>query len=302
MSVDQAVSVGLAGAGAWATVATAPTLSEGPETRLAGVWSRRPESASRLADAHGVPAFERFEDLLDACEAVALALPPTVQPDLAVAAARAGRAVLLEKPLATDVAGADRIAAAVAEAGVGSVVVLTYRFASPVRDFLVGAAASRSFGGRACFLSGAYLAGPCASGWRLEYGALLDVGPHAIDLVDAALGRVTAVRAHGDSHRWVGLLLEHEGGGRSEVSLSCRVAIEPSRTEAEVFGPQGCLFVDARAGTRASVFTTLRREFAEAARAGGGHPLDAAHGARLQRILDAAARSLEEGGRIGVAP
>ena len=296
------MTVGLAGAGAWATAATAPMLSEGPETRLAGVWSRRQDSAARLAGSHGVRAFERFEELLDACEAVAFALPPTVQPDLAVAAARAGRALLLEKPLATDAAGADRIATAVTEAGVGSVVVLTYRFAPPVRDFLVGAAASRPFGGRACFLSGAYLAGPYASGWRLEYGALLDVGPHAVDLVDAALGSISAVRAHGDTHRWVGLLLEHEGGARSEVSLSCRVAIEPSRTEAEVFGPQGCLFVNARAGTRASAFTTLRREFAEAARAGGGHPLDAAHGARLQRILDAAGHSLEEGGRVHVAP
>jgi hypothetical protein len=36
----------------------------------------------------------------------------------------------------------------------------------------------------------------------------------------------------------------------------------------------------------------MQREFAAAAHEGGGHPLDAAHGMRLQRILDAARADL----------
>ena len=39
------VAVGLVGAGGWADLVHAPTLAAGPQTRLAGVWARRPEAA-----------------------------------------------------------------------------------------------------------------------------------------------------------------------------------------------------------------------------------------------------------------
>jgi predicted dehydrogenase len=270
----------------------APTFAAGPETRLAGVWSRTEAAARTLAGAHGVPSFASFDALLDACDAVAFAIPPAVQPEYAVRAARAGKAVLLEKPLALDIGGATAIADAVGEAGVGSVVLLTYRFAAIVRDFLAAARALPTTGGRACFLSGAFLGGPFVGGWRAEHGVLLDVGPHILDLVDAALGPVVDVQAHGDPDDWVGLLLEHESGAWSEVSMSCRAAITPSRTEVEVFGPEGAVAVDARAGARADSFATLRRELAETARRGGGHPCDAARGLHVQRLVARATAAL----------
>src|SRR5688500_18568741 len=111
------LTVGLAGAGPWAAAVHGPMLVAGPETRLAGVWSRRPESAQRVAEPLGVPVFTDFDALVAASEAVALAVPPSVQPALAVRTAAAGRALLLEKPLADTVAGAEAIAAAVAAAG-----------------------------------------------------------------------------------------------------------------------------------------------------------------------------------------
>lgn len=289
------LEVGLVGAGPWAAMVHAPVLAAGPETRLAGVWNRTEASARSLAATHKVPAFETFDALLDACEAVAFCVAPEAQPDLAVKAARAGKAVLLEKPLGVGVEGAKRIAEAVAEAGVGSIVVLSYRFSDGVREFLETARAFDAKGGRACFLSGAFLGGPFAMGWRLERGCLLDIGPHIIDLVDAALGPITEVRAHGDVHAWVGLMLDHESGARSEVSLCARAAIEPSKTEIELYGPGGSLVLDARAATGPRAFRTIRREFVETARAGGGHPLDAARGLYLQRLLAAAEADLKRG-------
>ena len=284
--MGEELRVGLAGAGPWARAVHAPTLAAGPETRLAGVWSRTDSSAQSLAAAHGVSAFATFDALLDACEAVAIAVPPGLQPGLAVRAARAGKAVMLEKPLALDVAGAEQIVTAVSEAGVGSVMVLTYRYAPTVREFLSDAAAFDAAGGRACFLSGAFLGGPFAgSGWRVEHGALLDVGPHILDLVEAALGPITGIRAHGDLHGWLGLLAEHEGGAVSETSISCTAAITPSRTEVELFGRDGSLAVDGRADSRDVVFANLRADFAAVAASGGPHPCDAARGLALQRIL-----------------
>jgi predicted dehydrogenase len=291
--VSSPVAVGLAGAGPWARHVHAPTLAAGPETRLAGVWSRTESSAASLAAEHGVPAFPSFDALLDECVAVAIAVPPAVQPDLAVRAARAGKALLLEKPLAPDVAGAERVAAAVGEAGVGSVVVLTYRFAPAVREFLLAAATFPATGGRACFLSGAFLGGDYArSAWRREHGVLLDVGPHILDLVDAALGPAVGVHAHGDPHDWVGVLLEHASGAVSEVSISCRAAITPSRTEVELFGPDGSLSVDGRADGRERVFANLRADLATVARTGGPHPCDAARGLHVQHLVDRVASAL----------
>jgi predicted dehydrogenase len=292
--VTQALAVGLAGGGPWARNVHAPMLAAGPETRLAGVWSRTAESAASLAAEFGVPVFATYDELLEECEAVAIAVPPDVQPDLAVRAARWGKPLLLEKPLALDVAGAAQIAEAVADAGVGSVMVLTYRFAPKVREFLTSAAAFSATGGRACFLSGAFLGGPFAgSGWRVEHGALLDVGPHILDLVDAALGPIVAVRAHGDRHGWIGLLADHEGGAVSEVSISCTAAITPSRTEVEIFSRDGSLAVDGRSDSRDVVFANLRADFAAAARTGGPHPCDAARGLHLQRVLAMADTALD---------
>lgn len=277
--------VGLAGAGPWAQMVHAPLIAAGPETVLSGVWSRTADHAGALAAKYGVVAYPSFDALLDDVDAVALAVVPSAQPDLAVRAARAGKALLLEKPLALDVAGARRVADAVLANGVGSIMLLTYRFADVVRDFLDDARTMTATGARACFISGAFLGGAFAGGWRLEHGALLDVGPHILDLVEAALGPVVAIQGHGDPRQWVGLLLDHESGARSEVTLSCASAIEPSRTEVEVYGRERSVFVDARSAARAASFARARAEFAEVARTGAPHPCDAARGVVLQELV-----------------
>ena len=291
--MSEVLSVGLVGAGPWAGSVHAPMLAAGPETRLAGVWSRTTSSAQELADAHSVPAFGSFDELLDTCDAVAIAVSPDVQPDLAVRAAQAGKALMLEKPLALDVDGAQRIADAVGEANVGSVMVLTYRYAPKVRRFLEDASTFGATGGRACFLSGAFLGGPFAgSGWRMEHGALLDVGPHILDLVDAALGPIVGMRGHGDAQGWIGLLADHESGAVSEISISCTAAIMPSRTEVEIYSREGSLAVDGRADSRDVIFANLRADFAAVARSGGPHSCDAARGLHLQQVLARAQRAL----------
>jgi predicted dehydrogenase len=276
-------------------MAHAPMLAGGPETRLAGVWSRTAASAQRLAAAHGVPVFDRFADLVDACDAVSLAVPPGVQPDLAIEAARAGRALLLEKPLGLDVIAARRLADAVDEAGVGSVVLLTYRFNPVVRDFLADARGLSAIGARACFLSGAFLGGAFAGGWRPERGALLDVGPHLLDLVEAAMGPITEMMGKRTAGEWIGLVVSHQSGAVTDISISCSAAVTPSRTELEVYGRDRSVVLDARRG-RSEAWAVLRAEFAETARRRGGHPLDARRGAEIQELVAAAERAVGHNG------
>jgi predicted dehydrogenase len=269
----------------------APIIAAEPGLELAGVWARRHDAAAALASAHGTVAHEQFEALLDGCDAVAFAVPPDVQAALAAKAARAGKALLLEKPIGLELTDALWLADIVAEAGVTSQVFLTWRYSADVRTFLAAAQSATLVGGRARFVSGAMLGGPFATPWRLEHGALLDLGPHVIDTLDAALGPVVAVRAHGDPLRWVGLLLEHESGVVSEASLSASVAIEPFDAGAQVFTSDAAIEVDAVTAITPATFATVAAEFVATAR-GMPHQLDVAHALHIQRIIDAAAADI----------
>ncbi|WP_394299397.1 Gfo/Idh/MocA family protein [Sphaerimonospora cavernae] len=285
------VPVGLVGAGPWAGTVHAPMLAAGPYTRLAGVWARRPQAAVELAGRYGAPAFERIEELFEASAAVAFCVPPAVQAELGVQAALAGKALLLEKPVAADLDGARRLVDAVCEAGVASQMVFTFRYSRAAAEFLERARGLEPFGGYAANISGALHGGPFATPWRLERGAVLDVGPHMIDLLDAALGDVVSVRAHGSPLGWAGLLLEHATGAVSEASLCMAARGETPPARVEVYGRAGsALLLGSDLGD--GVFPEVARQFADTVRRGGGHPLDARHGLRLQEIIEEAERQL----------
>lgn len=285
------VRVGLVGAGPWAATMHGPILAAGPETRVSAVWARRPDAAAGLAATLGTVAVDSYDELLDRCEAVAFAVPPDVQATLAVRAARAGRALLLEKPLALDLDDARRLADAVDEAGVPSQVVLTKRYHPRTRGFLDAARDFPALGARASYLHGAFLGGPFATGWRMTYGALHDLGPHLLDLADAALGPIAHLAATGDPRRWVELTCRHESGAVSQLSLSGAVGLPASRAGIELFGPSGALGLDFATVDHSECWPVVRSEFATAVRTGVPHPLDARRGLLLQELLTTAARA-----------
>jgi hypothetical protein len=138
-------------------------LATNPNICFAGVWARRPEAAAGLAAKHGTTAFDSIDALLDSCDAVAFCVPPDVQSEIAAKAAAAGKHLLLEKPIADRVATAERLVEAINQAGVRSMVLLTWRYAEPVRSFLAEARAQAPFGGRAVFISGGLLGEPFAT-------------------------------------------------------------------------------------------------------------------------------------------
>lgn len=282
------VRVGLVGAGPWARAMHARMLAAGPETTLAAVWARRPEAAAEVGAAYGAPAAASFEELLDMCEAVAFAVPPAVQAALAPRAAAAGRALLLEKPLGADLEAARAVADAVAEHQVISQLVLTKRYHPATRAFLAEAATREVTGARSCYLHGAFLEGDFATAWRLEHGALLDLGPHLLDLLDTAVAPIVSVRATGDPTRWIELTCEHENGAVSQASLSGSVNLPRARTRVELFGPGEELVYDTADIDHEECWPILRREFATAVRTGRGTGIDAAHGLHIQRLLDSA--------------
>ncbi|MES2710982.1 MAG: Gfo/Idh/MocA family oxidoreductase [Pseudomonadota bacterium] len=75
--------------------------------RVTGVWDPSPGAVARLAAVDGgVPMLASAEAVIEGCECLYVAAPPAAHIPLAEAALAAGRAVFLEKPLATDLAAA----------------------------------------------------------------------------------------------------------------------------------------------------------------------------------------------------
>ncbi|WP_425484859.1 Gfo/Idh/MocA family protein [Amycolatopsis anabasis] len=290
--MDEQLRVGLVGAGPWARTVHAPGLADHPGTVLAAVWTRRAERARELAEPHGAAVAADFGELLEQVDAVAFAVPPAVQAELAVRAARAGKHLILEKPIAPDLPAARRIADAVSEGGVAALVVLILRYAMETQDWLADLAGSgRWAGGSARWLTGALLGDKYGnSPWRHEQGALADVGPHALDLLDAALGPITRVlAAHRTGEDLWHLLLEHDGGATSTVTMSMRLPIEPSVVEVAVYGDRGYRVLARKPGAANAAYTALLDDFAALIASGvTGHPCDVHRGVHLQRLLDEA--------------
>ena len=212
---------GLLGTGYWAAETHAAALVAAPDTTLDGVWGRDPAKAAALADRYGIRPYEDVDELIAAVDAVAIALPPHVQAPLAARAARAGKHLFLDKPLALTVQAADEVVAAVDATGVGSVVFFTSRFNPPAVDFLREAAATGGWdGGRATLLGSVGGTPYDASPWRHEYGGLWDVGPHALSLLIPVLGPIAGVSAALGPHQTATALLTHESGAVSTMTLS----------------------------------------------------------------------------------
>jgi predicted dehydrogenase len=233
-----------------------------------------------------------FEALLDTCDAVAFAVPPDIQATLAPVAARAGKHLMLDKPLALTLDAAERLVAAVDAAGVVTQLMLTHRYRPKAQVFLSRARAFECVGARLAFLTSAFIRGPYATTWRREHGALHDLGPHAFDLIEAALGPIESITGRGDPRRWVSLACEHAGGAITELSMSGVLPLTPSVFRFELYGPLGALEFDAVAASGDEPWSAARRAFVEAVRSRRSPEIDAHHGLRIQQLIDQAQRAL----------
>ncbi|MFF8678881.1 Gfo/Idh/MocA family protein [Streptomyces sp. NPDC015237] len=282
--------IGLLGTGPWAGMAHAPALGGHDGLDFVGVWGRRPDAAKELAERHGTRAYDDVDTLLADVEAVAVALPPGVQAELAVRAARAGRHLLLDKPLAPTVAQGRAVAEAVRAAGVASVVFFTARFQPETEAWITEQAEEDGwFTARAQWL-GSVFGGddsPFAhSPWRREKGALWDVGPHALSVLLPVLGdarRVSAaVPGPGDT---VHLVLEHSGGASSTLTLSLTAPPAAAGATVELRGRAGVTLLPEAAEGPVPALRRAADTLLGAARGGRPSPCDAAFGLRVTEIL-----------------
>jgi len=291
--------IGLLGTGPWAQMAHAPALSGHDAWDFAGVWGRRADAAKELADQYGVPAYDDVDALLADVDAVAVALPPSVQAELAVRAARAGRHLLLDKPLAPTVEQGRAVVDAVREAGVASVVFFTTRFQPETEAWITEQAAAEGwFTARAEWLGSVFTSDSpfAASPWRQDKGALWDVGPHALSVLLPVLGDVRRVAAAVRGPRDTALLvLDHVGGASSTLTLSLTAPTAAAGVTVELRGEAGVTSLPDSSGDAVSALVRAADALSEAVRTGRPHSCDAAFGQRVTEILAEAEAMVDSG-------
>jgi predicted dehydrogenase len=164
---------------------------------------------------------------------------------------------------------------------VASVVLFTQRFLPDVAEFLAGATGRDWDGGRATMLF--RLTGDLweSSHWRREHGGLWDVGPHALSVLLPVLGPVTSVAAAAGPHATTTVLLGHEGGATSTMTLSLRAPERAVHADVTFWGADGW----ASAPLGGDALAACVRAIAELA---PGHPCDV-HFART--VVDVLSRA-----------
>jgi predicted dehydrogenase len=150
-------------------------------------------------------------DIVDVCT------PPGTHPEIVEAAAAAGKAVVCEKPLAADYAGAARAARAVREAGVPNAIGFNYR-RLPALSLMKRLIDEGRIGEprlwRGYWLSDEFLDPDVPFDWRFErsQGAstIADLGAHLIDLAGWMVGEIESVSAQ--SHTFTTSRVQSGGG------------------------------------------------------------------------------------------
>jgi len=198
------IGVGIVGCGGMGA-ALAQGLAGLETARVVAAYDEAPERATELAGKHGARACASYQELLadKAVEAVVVASPQFAHPANTVAAARAGKHVFCEKPMAVTLEGCDEMIAACRAAGVKLMIGQVCRYHAvhgKVRELV----ASGEFGRPVCMtvhrLGGTW-GGAYAQSWRLSRetsgGNLLEIHSHEIDFMRWVCGDVAAVYATG---------------------------------------------------------------------------------------------------------
>jgi predicted dehydrogenase len=127
--------------GGIADMQLAPALTQAPSAQLWSVYSRDKARAEAFAARHGAASPDAAHDELDALladpalDAVLIASPDRLHAEQAVRAAKAGKHILTEKPMATDREAAAAMVDAAENAGVVLAVAYHLRWHMGIASF-----------------------------------------------------------------------------------------------------------------------------------------------------------------------
>lgn len=255
------VRMGLIGAGGWGSM-HARTYAGMAGAELHGVADAVPARAKAMAEQFGARAYASTEELLadPEIDAVAVVTPDFAHDDVLLAAARAGKHILAEKPLAMTVAACERIVEAAAETGVTLMVDFHARWSPPlykaweaIRDGEIGAPRHVYYR-----LNDRIFVPTEMLPWAGRTTVLWFVGSHAIDTVRWLIGdevaRVYAVSRGGllqgrgiDTPDYYQSMLEFRNGATAVIENSWILPNSMPNivdVKCEIVGDDGALYVD----------------------------------------------------------
>lgn len=204
--MEKIIRWGIIGCGDVTEVKSGPALQQAEGSRLTAVMRRNAALAEDYARRHGVSRwYGQAEELIadPEVDAVYVATPPSSHMEYTLAAARAGKPVYVEKPMAMNTAECTRMQEVCREAGV-PLYVAFYRRGLPrfqqVKKWLDDGAI-----GEVRYVRTVHMAKPLEKTgeevWRVNPaisggGLFLDVGSHTLDLLDYLLGPIRDVSGH----------------------------------------------------------------------------------------------------------
>jgi len=244
---------GIIGCGDVTEVKSGPGFRLANGSRLVAVMRRNGELAADYARRHGVPRwYDRAEQLIadPEVDAVYIATPPNSHLSYALQVAAAGKPAYVEKPMARSAAECERMVAAFRDREL-PLYVAYYRRGLPrfcqVKHWLAAGTIGRVTGVDYHFASSAHRH---PAGWRTHVasagaGLFLDLGSHALDLIDFFLGPLEHVQGRAVNRATPqdaedSVALNFSAGGVLGVA-SWNFASGVSRDVCRITGTDGCI-------------------------------------------------------------
>jgi len=317
------VRIGLIGCGAVARRIHLPGFRASGIADVVAFAGGSPASATAAATEWGGGAVcENWREVLARADvdAVDICTPNSLHAEIAIAAAEAGKHVLVEKPIARTLAEADAMIAAARAAGVVMMTAHNVRFAPPfvaMRRAISQGRLGALRGFRAAFGHAGPEAWAPGAKWFLDPeaaggGVLLDLGIHVADVLRAVLGEeiveVAAMVTPGDVERAAQVALRTSSGALGSMHVSWDALPGPDH-QLTVFGTAGTAHVDAftppwlrpAVGGDAEPLPLPEQtldpygEFARAVETGSPPPVSGEDGRAALAIIDAAYRAAATG-------
>ena len=246
------LGIALLGTGGIAERAFIPALRAVDGARLSAVLSRDAVRGAAFAQQHGIPeAYDDLEALLRSpqVEAVIVATPDAMHEAQVLAAARAGKHVLCEKPMTSTFAGCQRMAEVIRTSGITFAMGYNNRFNTGLQRIksLIEAGTIGSVRYARAFLTSQ---AQDPQGWRAHteqsrYWALSAVGTHLIDIwrwyfgEPASVGGGLASPVYGSPNDQLSVLaLNYPGRLLAELAVS---AVFRGGNRIELYGSDGAI-------------------------------------------------------------
>ncbi|MFA7099785.1 MAG: Gfo/Idh/MocA family oxidoreductase [Eubacteriales bacterium] len=203
--------IGIAGAGNIAANAHLPAYSRTSNTSVMAIADLDVSRAKAAAEKYSIPAYySSVEEMFEKSDidAVDICTWNSAHAGIAVAAAKAGKHVLCEKPLTISTGEAYRIEKAVKEAGVKFMLAVPGRFAAP--NMYIRGLYEKGELGEVYFAKTAYVRRRgTPTGWFTDKktsggGPVIDIGIHGIDAAWYLMGCPKPVRVSAATYDYIG--------------------------------------------------------------------------------------------------